>query len=404
LETLIVLFICLGLAYFGAEVFRRFKLPQVLGQITIGLLIGIPVIKNSFFSSTDLNLISFLADIGLILLLFFVGLKIDIKAFIRLSKRASLVSIFGFLVPFVFGFVVAKLVGLSTMTATIISLCLSVSAEAVAIEILEEMGKLKSNVGEIIIEAGVIDDAIAVLILGVVVAILSGKNASVAGSIVTIITEILIFSIIIMIARFIILPWLWKYVEKEHSEINEFTAALLIGLLIAIIAKLFGLSSVIGAVIAGVIVRQILIKSSKKGLLEEKRITKVIEIMTFGFIAPFFFIWIGLNTNLRIMWTFPLFGLALIFIGFSGKLLGCKFGNYLAKGTAYEGNLIAWAMNTRGAVELMVAEIARSQGLLSNEMFSGLIFMAFVTTIISPIVFEYLVRKHKHKIKKKKRS
>jgi len=338
------------------------------------------------------------------LLLFFVGLKIDIKAFIRLSKRASLVSIFGFLVPFVFGFVVAKLVGLSTMTATIISLCLSVSAEAVAIEILEEMGKLKSNVGEIIIEAGVIDDAIAVLILGVVVAILSGKNASVAGSIVTIITEILIFSIIIMIARFIILPWLWKYVEKEHSEINEFTAALLIGLLIAIIAKLFGLSSVIGAVIAGVIVRQILIKSSKKGLLEEKRITKVIEIMTFGFIAPFFFIWIGLNTNLRIMWTFPLFGLALIFIGFSGKLLGCKFGNYLAKGTAYEGNLIAWAMNTRGAVELMVAEIARSQGLLSNEMFSGLIFMAFVTTIISPIVFEYLVRKHKHKIKKKKRS
>ena len=259
---------------------------------------------------------------------------------------------------------------------------------------------MKTTVGEIIIEAGVIDDAIAVIILSVIIAFLEASG-NIAIGLGKIFGNVLIFALVIFVARFFILPRIWKHIENEHSQVNEFTAALLIGLLIAIIAKLLGLSAIIGAIIAGIVVRQVLIHGTRKGLLEERKITRFIEVITFGFIAPFFFIWIGIKTNLSIMFAFPLFGLLVVFIGFGGKIFGCLFGNYLGKGSFREGNLIAWAMNTRGAVELVVIEIARSKSLISTEVFSALVFMAFVSTMVSPVVFQWLCRKHKRHIKKK---
>ena len=106
------------------------------------------------------------------------------------------------------------------------------------------------------------------------------------------------------------------------------------------------------------------------------------EIVTFGFIAPFFFIWVGMHGNFSFLITNPILGIVIAVAAFGGKLLGSVIGTLLAKGKLVEGLTTGWAMSTRGAIELVAAELARQHNLISSELFSALVFMAFITTII----------------------
>jgi len=397
MDVMIVFFICLTLSYILSEVLKKIGLPKVLGPILVGFGLSAEPIKHIMFPESTLAILSTFKEIGLIFLLFFIGLKIDLKEFKKTSKRSFLVAFFGALVPFILGFGMSKLFGLSTFLSVVVGIVMSVTEEAVAIQILEELKLVRTKIGETIIEAGIIDDILAILSISAIVAFFYSSEPGIV--LLKLLFEILVFAFLLFAVRYSIVPKVLHYVERGRSKIDLFAVSIIMTLFLAGIAKYLGISSILGALFAGIIIRHVLFSGPKEEQREEREITELIEITTFAFLAPFFFIWIGLNTDLSILVINPLFGIAITAVAFAGKVIGAMLGNSIIGGSHRESLIIGWGMNVRGAVALIVAELARELGIIPPEIFSALVFMAFVTTILSPAIFKFIVRAH-HKARK----
>ena len=409
MDAIISLFLILFLSYSLSLLFNKINIPKLLAPIILGLIFSS---TNFYIGKEALFSITFIKDIAIIFLMFFVGLKINLKHFFKSSKKSILIATFASLLPFFFGFfgiqIAYKLGFLNyfifnsnnlLIISYIVGICLSVTAEVVLIEILEELQILKSSIGETIIESGLVDTIIGVLLLTGVVMFLptsSYHSFSIPLKITIRIFEILIFTLLLYLLGKFILPKLMKEIESNKSkDIDYFTLSIIITLFLAVLSTQFDFGgSILGAIFSGIIIKHTLLKGDKLEIKEEHHLTKIIEITTFGFFAPFFLFWIGLNSNLEVLFLNPFLSIFLIILAFSGKFLGSYLGNFLAKGNKKEGIIIGFGMNTKGEVDIMVATLIYSLGFFGKELFSSLIFMSLITTLISPIFFKYLIKKH----------
>jgi Kef-type K+ transport system membrane component KefB len=382
--VLTVFTICLASAFLMAELFYRLGYPRVVGQILAGVILGVPFIKG-FFGVGGLSLISSLGDIGVVFLMLLVGSEVKVHELLRVSKRAFFIAVVGYVTPLVLGFLFMKALGFDTLTAVIVGICIAISAEAVTLDILVEYDLLTTTLGTTIMEAGMIDDLLGVLSLSAVIGVVQGGGlrgvASLPG-------EFMTFILVSYIIGFTVLPRAAKAVWKEKSEAAVFSLAVIFGLIVVLLSTSFGLSSVIGAFVAGII-----IQLSIKNRVEEKEIVESLTIVTFGLIIPFFFINVGLNLDMaKVMTNIPLI-LFITFFALAGKMLG----SYLV-GLAYhmrriDRTLLGWGMNPRGAVELVIANIARSNGLISEAVFSAVVTMTIIAAVVSPMMFRRALRK-----------
>lgn len=406
-KILPVLFLSLTLAYVLSWLFNRIGIPRILSHILVGMLIGIPFIKDRIIGEQTHNLIAALANLGLVFLLFFIGLNINITDFLKFSKRSVHVSTLSAMLPFIFGFAVVYAWAsnfhpeYAIQYALLVGACLAITAEAVAGALLEELGMLNSKIGKIIIEAGIMDDLFEILILAGIASIrgIGTKSPTFLSQVFgidagpfQIFIDIFMFAILIYIVRFFFVPITLSLLGKKPTHSTLFTASFIIVLLMAAVSDLLQLGMVLGALIAGVIVKQTLIKEKKEK--QEKEVVDLVETITFGFLEPMFFIWIGLQTDLTVIFREPILVLMVTIAAFAGKLSGSILGNKLGKGSIREGILIGWGMNARGAVELIAIGMAHQAGLLdpAGTLYSVVVFMAILTTIISPIVFKVLLK------------
>jgi len=406
MDTLIIILVCLAASYILSEICKHIGLPKVLGPLIVGLLFGATPLNRFFLDNGASEIITLLKDLAVIFLLFFVGLKIDFKQFMKSSKLSLSVGSVASALSLVLGYAIVILLdylgflhGLIPenvsvhLVGFVVGLCLSVTAEAVSIEILEELKLLTTRIGETIIEAGIIDDVIGLFLISILVTFIeSGGNPG--AQVLKLFIEIALFIVIIyLLVRFLV-PKIMKFAEHEKSRVDFFIVALIIALFLSVISLKLGLSSVLGALAGGVIVRHVLLRGDRIERREEKDITAIIEITTFGLLAPFFFIWIGANTDPSVIWIYPVLTIIIIGIAFIGKIFGSIIGAHLVGASRWEGHIIGWGMNIRGAVGFIVATIVLENGLITPGLFSVLVFMAFATTFISPIVFKLLVKKH----------
>ncbi|MBN2457977.1 cation:proton antiporter [Candidatus Woesearchaeota archaeon] len=393
MDFIITLLICLGITHLISWAFRKIGLPNILGHMTTGLVISIPFFSNILFSELNSKtLFSSLANLGLIFLLFFIGLKINVHKLIEFSRKSLSIAFMSAAVPFVFGMVFGRLIGLDNASALILGACLSVTAEAVSAAILQELRMLNTYIGTIVLEAGIIDDVFEILILAIVGSLI--RKTTNTGSFIgveNILIDIVLFIAIIYLVRFIFIPLTFKMLDKKPTHHELFTASFIVVLLMAAIANFLQLGVVIGALIAGIIVKQTLLKEHK--VEEETEVVDIIETITFGFLEPVFFIWIAYTADLLNLmrynrWFLMIAG-SIIVIATAGKLLGAMIGNLFEGGTIKEGIFIGWGINARGAVELIAVKLAYDNNLITPLIFSSVILMTFVTTIISPIIFKY---------------
>jgi Kef-type K+ transport system membrane component KefB len=383
---LVIVTICMSLAFIFSETFYRLRYPKVLGQILAGIFLGLPMFASVMRTDEVLSFISSLSSLGVVFLMLLVGSKINIHQLLKSSKEAMVLALLGYIIPFTAGFTfIMGLDYLGIMEATIleaviVGICLAISAEAITLEILMEYRLLKTSVGTLIMEAGMIDDLLGVLSLAAVVGYVEGGGVE---SMLSLPGDFLTFVLVSYILGFTILPRAAKAVWKEKSEPAVFSLAIIFGLIIVLLSSLFGLSSVVGAFIAGVII-QVTIKNRK----EEKEIVESLEIVTFGLVIPFFFIFIGLNLDLTTtLVNLPLI-LSLTVIALIGKLLAAKVLSYFYHVTKNNISLIGWAINPRGAVELVIASIALERELIDLTLFSIIVSMAVLCSLISPIMFK----------------
>ncbi|MBW2967732.1 cation:proton antiporter, partial [Candidatus Woesearchaeota archaeon] len=380
---------CLFAAFLFSELAYRLKMPIVIGQMVAGILIGIPFITQYAVAENE-PLIQVIADLGIIFLLFLAGLGISWNRMYGARGDIMLIALFGCVISFVLGFCLMKLLGYDTLYALIVGVCMSITAEGTNARVLMEMRKLRSKVGSMILGAGIIDDVIG-LVLFVTISAALGE---------TIVSQDLTYSplemigfIAIIVVTFKLLPRLIKYEEREEGEMREvslFMTAMLLCMLFAIFGQLITgtmTGSILAAFTAGVVI-QLSLKHT-----EEHNIRRHFEIMALAFIIPFFFIGVGLNFDASLLVPdIPLF-LMITAVAILGKLIGVFATKPFTKLSWKQLHLVGWAMNSRGAVELVIAFMALRAGLLTPPLYSAIVLMTITTTMIFPFVLKFMVKR-----------
>lgn len=344
------------------------------------------------FGQESILLVKFLADIGVILLLFFVGLQINFRQFEKSIPSSAWISFFNTSIPLVFGFLASKyLFNLDTSVSLIVGVCLSVSSVAISLDILEELKKIRTKLGALIASAGAFDDMVELILITVILTFI--ETALQKTSILQLFFGVLLFSAVVLAFRLWFIPFFLHRIEGQPEHAQLFTGALIITLIMAVLADYLGLGALIGALFSGVIIRQVLLKDPGHKPWERMEITHPIHSIAFGFLVPFFFFNVGFSTDVLAIWQNLTFGVVITLIAIIGTVVGSALGYYIVNRNWKNGCIVGWALNAKGDTELVIAQLALSAGVISKGVFSSLIFMAVVSTLVSPFVLKHLLKK-----------
>src|SRR3989344_4909956 len=390
-QIVVVIGLCLVSSYLLNLVLnKKFKLPLMIAPLIVGLLLNYNFFDYRYLVPDFRTVISVFANMGVAVVLFFIGLKVDLRYLKDLSRSASVIALSSGLIPFLLGSAATFLYTGNLFEYLFVGVALAITAEEVSVGILDELKMLKKRIGQLILDAGIIGDIFEISIIALL-GILIRYNSMQGSALFTMLLEIGVFLAVILLMRYFVIDMLLRIAEKTKRGFDYFGVALITLLVMTVASELLNFSMVLGALLAAILLKDKLVKD--KLYYEEYQITEALEVFNFGIFHPIIFIWIGLSIDFSIIYNNIGFGLLLTFLALGGKLLGSVFGNYLVNEPASQGMLIGWGLNARGATGLFALLIAKNVGLVSLGVFSAIVFMALVTTIISPVVFKMLAMK-----------
>ncbi len=379
------------------EIAGRFGQPAMIGEIAAGVLLGPSVLGYVHFTPE----IRAIADIGVLLLAFLVGMEMDMDALWASCRgRGAWVSAAGFVVPLGLGILLARAFGLNQTRAIFIGLCIAITALPVSIRILMDLEQLRSNVGQKIISAAVANDVVSLLALGIILDVKggSGSQASLFISMGWALCKALLFMSVIVIAARLAKRYtvgrFWRsrstldrLLEKVKGKESIFAVVLVFVLAFASFSEFLGLDFVVGAFFGSMLLsHQIL------GHTNFDEIQKTASNVTMGFLGPIFFAAIGLQFDASGLRNWKL-ALAILIVSFAGKIFGGFIGGKLARLRNDESWALGIGLNGRGVMELVIANVALSNGFIGKGLFTMLVLMAVVTTFATPFLLKRAYRR-----------
>jgi len=378
---------------FGA-ITKRFGQSRLLGEILAGVVLG-PMVLNIAHTGP---LLETLAELGIFFLMFIIGLRIELDELFKVGRLAVLVAIGGIVLPLTLGYGIGMIFGLGLVTSLFLGAALSITAVGVTSTLLDEFNLLTSVSGRTILGAAVVDDILGMIVLSVIFALRAGEaGSSILYTLGSTFFLVLVFFIIAFVAGYYALPAVLNAQMNHHNELKNrrkaFTIIIVFTLVLAVAARLVGLHGVIGAFIAGVSIHHAL----GRGRLEEM-IYEELSVISFGLMTPLFFIWVGMQMSFGSIAQAPLFAIFVILAAIVGKVVGCGGMAYLSTKNTKRALFIGIGMNGRAAIELIIAELGRRLGVFSDTVFSTIVLMALVTTIITPVLLKRLIRETKTKL------
>lgn len=366
---LLSLFLMIAAAKVMAEVFERLKQPAVVGEILAGVLIG-PSILGWVQPSEFTTII---AEIGVIFLLFMVGLETKPESILRVGKRAFLVGTLGVILPFIAGYAIAIHWEGKFVEALFVGAALVATSVGITARVLGSLGLLDKDTSRIILGAAVIDDILGLIILSTVSAVSTG-GIDYLALLKTAGTAILFTAIVGFVgakAMKLLAPWF------DSLRINRpfFNIGLILCLGLSIASMYVGVAAIIGAFLAGM------------ALAEPTEDNHSMHRMTSGvteFLVPFFLVSIGMQLDLAVFTDTSVIWLALLITFFAviTKFIGCGIGAWGM--TRREMGQIGVGMIPRGEVGIVVAQIGLGLGVITKPFFAAVLFMAVATTLIAP--------------------
>ena len=401
LRVLVQLIVIIAAARVFGNVFRRLGQPQVCGEIAAGLILGpsflgglAPGVSQLVFSSSVSQIFSILSQIGLILLLFLIGLEFDF-AHVKAKGRAALtISAAGVVLPFILGLLVAEVLypvagqGINKLGFSLfIATALSITAIPILGRIMIELNINLTYVGSLTITAAAVDDATVWILLTVVAAIVRSEFRPLHA--VLMIVETAAFAIVMFgVVRPMLKKWILRRRESEGDGISltTLTAVLLLVLSCAVVTNLIGIFSIFGAFVAGAV------------LFDEEKfraaLTDRLRDFTVAFFLPIFFTYTGLRTDIgsmesRGLWL--LCGLVLLAAS-AGKFGGCALAARWSGLSWRNACAVGVMMNTRALMELIVINVGFELGVIPRSVFFMLVFMAVVTTYITTPLLRRTIR------------
>lgn len=376
LKIPLAMLLVLGAARLLDEVFERLSQPGLVGQIVAGIVIGPGVLH--WLEPTDF--LAALAELGVLFLLFRVGLEVKPSELLRVGRTALLVGVLGVAAPFIAGFALLSLWGGSKIEAVFTGAALVATSVGITAQVLAAKGQLQEKASRIIMAAAIIDDVLGLLILALV--------SSVAKGTVNLL-ELLSTAVVAIGFTLVVVRWGAKTMERAlpavsrrmKSSEGQFALAIVLLFALAVLAVYAGVAAIIGAFLAGM---------ALSGTVAH-RVHDLTQGIT-ELLVPFFLAGIGLHFNLAAFASWPTVTLALAMFAAAvvSKLLGCGFGAYsLGRQDAIR---VGVGMVPRGEVGMIVAQIGSSLGVVGDQVYVVVVFMSVATTVLAPPLLRWAFR------------
>lgn len=401
---------------------ERLGQPAVLGELLMGVVLGnLALIGISVFEPIKLDpIIMFFAELGVVILLFQIGLESNIKDMTRVGVPALLVAIVGVVAPFVLGaYLVGPLLmpGLDMNTYLFLGAALTATSVGITARVFKDLGKLHTKESQIVLGAAVIDDVMGLVILAVVTAIVLTGTITV-GAVGFIVLKATLFLAFAIILGGITAPYIGNFFSKVRKDSGmKFAVAFSFGLVMAYLAHLIGLAPIIGAFAGGLILDDVTFKRFRKpafcedlkdiGNMVSPKAKKKVENIIHHYehrhvedllepigqmFVPIFFIFTGMSVDLT---TFA--DPSIIFVAL-GLTLAAIVGKVVAgffSGKGVNSFVVGFGMVPRGEVGLIFATIGMGLGVITDGVYSAVIIMVILTTLLAPPILTSLLRNMK---------
>lgn len=371
LAYLVDLGVILLAANIGGLISKKFKQPAVLGQIIIGIVLGMGIIHKT-------ELITNVGEIGVIFLMFIAGLETDVEELKSSLNCSSMIALGGVVAPAALVFLgVYYIVGSSFQSSVFLAVVATATSVSISVQTLREIGKLRTKQGITILGAAIIDDVVGIILLTLVVGVIS-PNAG--GSLLMVIGKILGFFLITIVLGKIITYVIGMYNDMLQLEDKVVTYAIVICFALAFISEELGVASITGAFFSGVVFS--MTRHRHKVAHEINRIATL-------FFTPVFFVGIGMGVDLGAAIGALGIGAVLIVMGSLGKIIGSGTGAKMTGFTGPQALQIGFGMVPRAEVAIIIANLGVTLQLITNSELSAVILMVVVTTLTTPSLLKW---------------
>ncbi len=367
---------------------RRCKAPMVVGEIIAGLVIG-PCLLN-IVQPTDF--INKMAEIGVVLIMFSAGLETNLQELKKSGFAALIIACVGVFVPLVGGSLLYMgIYGFASFgtdeffKGVFIGSIMTATSVGITVEVLKEMGYLKSRVGQTILSAAIIDDIIGIIVLTFVLGFKDPDSNALLVS-----GKIVLFLILSVIVGFIFYK-LFKYYDDKHVHTRRIPIiAISLCFAMAYVAeRYFGIADITGAYIAGIILCNV---------RDAEYIDRKVSVNGYMFFAPMFFVGIGLKTDFsNVDTSMILFSVGFVIVALLTKIIGCGLISKCFKYSWADSLKIGIGMMTRGEVALIITNKGLGLGIIDSSYFTAVILLIIISSIVTPLLLKYLFSKYPEK-------
>lgn len=367
-QFLLLLAVILVTAKVFGEIAERIGQPAVVGELLAGVILGPSVIG---FVDPTLPTLHLIAEIGVVLLLFGIGLETDLKKLLRVGGAAFTVAVVGVVLPFALGYFVSRALGLELLPAVVAGAALTATSVGITARVLADLGRLQSVEGQIVLGAAVIDDVIGLIILAIVTDLVAGNAPTTLGVLQTTGIAFGFLAAAVVVGRFVVPP-VFALVARTGKEHTLATMALVLAFLLAVLASHVGSAMIVGAFAAGLV-----LSPTEHVRAIERGVVRLANVF-----VPVFFVAVGAAVDVRTLGSREVLvvGLALTAVAIVGKFAA----GFAPVWVSANKTLIGVGMIPRGEVGLIFAQTGLTAGVLSGGDYSALMLMVLVTTFIAP--------------------
>ena len=398
----VALFLALGIiiaaSRIAGAITRRIGQPRVLGELIIGIILGptlLDMLHWGVFHGADLQETIFeFAELGVLLLMFIVGLEVNLKELAKVGRVAAFAGVAGALLPAALTLPLLLLLDFGWQPALFAGVTLAATSVSISAQVLLEMGFLRTKEGNALLATALIDDVLAILLISVATALVASGGEADAGALLGIIIRMSAYLVIAFLIAWYGIPRFIDWISDQPALAQSAgiaASALVIMLVFAWTAEeLGGVATITGAFIAGVGFSRA--REHLRNIIEEAA-----SAIAYAFLVPIFFVGVGLQVDLS---TFPLsalpLALMLLVVGIVSKIGGCGAGALLGGFNRQESLRLGVCMISRGEVGLIIASLGLSARVFqpNDPLFGSLFFVILLTTVVTPILVRMVFPRH----------
>ena len=389
--VLFQLFMIIVLVEVAKMICNRVKVPTVIGEIMVGIVIANTFLYDFINLGSDTEVFEVLKELGVIFLLFTVGLETPFSTIRKVGKTAIMVAVFGVILPFIVGYGLMVGLGYGVVEALFVGAAMVATSVGITARVIKDMNLMHAIESRVIIGAAVIDDILGMIVLAVVVGIASGGALDIVQVGVVSFEAVLFVLAVIFIGSLILPKVMKKRNEKKATQvctaerrtrgISPLPLALIICFALSSVSSFLGLAAIIGAFLAGMAFAEF-----KDTWPCEEKIEPITEFLT-----PFFFVFVGISVSLAAFGDVLILAIIITLLAIVTKFVGCGIGAKKMGGKS--AAIVGVGMVPRGEVGLIVASIGLSMSIVELGVYNTIVFMSLATTLVAPPLLTYTFRR-----------